>query len=279
MKKLALALIAALLLPAGASAWDRSYQPDSRGRVNFNKVTSIEVLGWKSDLDGTVRVENTGTEIDLDNDVSFSSKTRFGFRVTHVLSEKSALEFSYMKHENSGRLVKNITFDNKKFRANANMSIENSWLDLAWAYNLTRSREVDQPGRDAFYLDGMFGIKFSNSDISVSGNENSIAAARLEAGWSESYPLPYLGLNAGAQISDNLWLKGQFKLIKVNAGGYDALHNDYNLNAALRLNPNSKNTEWYADLGYRGVRYNLEGEGDKAEIKYSGPTFGLFTRF
>lgn len=92
-----------------------------------------------------------------------------------------------MKHDNSGNFVKNIT-DNKKFRANANMSIENSWLDLAWAYNLTRSKEVDQPGRDAFYLDGMFGIT-SNSDISVSGNEDSIAAGRLEAGWSESYPL------------------------------------------------------------------------------------------
>ncbi len=65
----------------------------------------------------------------------------------------------------------------------------------------------------------------------------------------------------------------------MNAGGYDALHNDYNLNAALRLNPSSTGTEWYADLGYRGVKYDLEGQGDKAEIKYSGPTFGLFVRF
>ncbi|MDD3146025.1 MAG: hypothetical protein PHD82_01875 [Candidatus Riflebacteria bacterium] len=277
MRKFALTLIAALLLPASVSAWDRSYQPANNGKMNFNKVTSIEVLGWKSDLDGKVRVENTGTEIDLDNDVSFDSENRFGFRITHVLSEKSALELSYMKHDHSGNLVKSVTFDNKTFKANAHMSLENSWFDLAWAYNLARSNNVAKDGHDAFYLDGMFGIKFSNSDISVSGVD--ALNARLEAGWSESYPLPYLGLNAGTQVSDNLWLKGSFKLIKVNAGGYDALHNDYNLNAAFRVNPNSKDTEWYIDLGYRGVKYDLEGEGDKAEIKYSGPTLGVFARF
>lgn len=277
MKKLALALVAALLIPAGASAWDRSYQPASHGKVNFNKVTSIEVFGWKSDLDGTVRVENNGTEIDLDSDVSFGTENRLGFRLTHVLSEKSALELSYMKQDHSGTITKNVTFDNKNFAANANMSLENSWFDLAWSYNLTRSKEVEQPGRDAFYLDGQFGVKFSKSDISVSGVD--ALNARLEAGWSETFPLPYLGLNAGVQVADNLWFKGNFKIIKVNAGGYDALHNDYSVNAALRLNPKAKDTEWFVDLGYRGVKYDLEGEGDKAEIKYTGPTFGLFARF
>ncbi len=278
MKKLALALVAALLLPAGASAWDRSYQPSAHGKVSFNKVTSIEVLGWKSDLDGTVRVENSGTEIDLDSDVSFGTENRFGFRLTHVLSEKSALELSYMKHDHSGNLSKTVTFDNKNFAANANMHLENSWFDLAWSYNLTRSQEVEQPGRDAFYLDGQFGVKFSKSDINVSGVDN-VLNTRLEAGWSETFPLPYLGLNAGAQVADNLWLKGNFKIIKVNAGGYDALHNDYSVNAALRLNPHSTDTELFVDLGYRGVKYDLEGEGDKAEIKYTGPTLGLFARF
>ena len=277
MKKLAALLIGALLMPMSVSAWDRSYQPEKSGRVSFNKVTSIEVFGWKSDLDGGVRIEDTGTDIDLDSDVSFSVENRMGLRITHVLNENSALEVSYMKHEHSGNLTKAVTFDNKKFKTNAYMSLENSWLDLAWAYNLTRSKETEKPGQDAFYLDGMFGVKFSNSEISVSGAD--ALNARLEAGWSESYPLPYLGLNAGTQVSDNLWVKGSFKIIKVNAGGYDALHNDYNLNAALRLNPSSTGTEWYADLGYRGVKYDLEGQGDKAEIKYSGPTFGLFVRF
>ncbi|HNX74378.1 MAG TPA: hypothetical protein PLM07_07040 [Candidatus Rifleibacterium sp.] len=277
MKKLAALLIGALLMPMSASAWDRSYQPEKSGRVSFNKVTSIEVFGWKSDLDGVVRIEDTGTDIDLDNDVSFNSENRMGLRITHVLNENSALELSYMKHEHSGNLTRAVTFDNKKFKTNAHMSLENSWLDLAWAYNLTRSKETEKPGQDAFYLDGMFGVKFSNSEISVSGAD--ALNARLEAGWSESYPLPYLGLNAGTQISDNLWVKGSFKIIKVNAAGYDALHNDYNLNAALRLNPKSTSSEWYADLGYRGVKYDLKGQGDKAEIKYSGPTLGLFVRF
>ncbi len=277
MKKLALALIASILIPVQVSAWDRSYQPGTYGKVNFNRVTSIEVFGWKADLDGTVRVEETGTEIDLDRDVSFGSETRAGMRISHVISENSALELSFIKHDHSGNLVKAVTFDNRKYQPNAHMQLENSWVDLAWSYNLTHGSEVEQKGQDAFYLDGLFGIKFSSSDIRVTGAD--AVGGRIESRWSEEYPLPYLGLSAGAQISNYVRVKGTFRVIRVNAGGYDAMHNDYNLNAALRLNPNSTGTEWYVDLGYRGVRYNLEGEGDKAEIKYSGPVFGMFARF
>ena len=109
----------------------------------------------------------------------------------------------------------------------------------------------------------MFGVKLSSTEISVTG----------------SFPVPYVGLAAGGQLADRLWLKGNFKVIKVNAGGYDALHSDYSMNAAFRLNPHVADYEWFVDLGYRGVKYNFEGQGDKAEIKYTGPTLGIFSRF
>ncbi|MDD2998320.1 MAG: hypothetical protein EOM80_01490 [Erysipelotrichia bacterium] len=276
MRKLVLALITALLLPAGASAWDRSYHPGADGRLSFNKVTSIELFGWKSDLDGTVNVEN-GTDIDLDSDVAFGTENRLGLRLSHVLSEKSAIELSYLKHDHTGSINKAVKFDNKNYQANASMRLQNSWLDLAWSYNLITSKYIDVDAHEAFYLDGVFGIKFSNSEINLTGAD--ALGGRIEESWSESFPLPYIGLAAGGQISDNVWLRGNFKVIKVNAGGYDALHNDYSINAALRLNPKSTETEWFADVGYRGVKYDLEGEGDKAEIKYTGPTLGVFARF
>lgn len=277
MKKLVLALVTALLLPVNAFAWDKSYHPDNDGKINFNKVTSIEILGWKTDLEGNVRAN--GTQIDLDKEVSIGSENRVGFRISHVLNHRASLELSYAKNDHSGNTTKAFTFENKNYKANAHMRLQNSWFDLAYAHNLTRSKQADKEGREVFYLDGIFGIKFSNAKISVSGSENTIVGAYIEENWDETFPVPYLGLSAGGQLADNLWLKGYIKYIKVNAGGADALHNDYGINLALRLNPNHKDTEWFVDLGYRGVKYDLEKDNDKADLRYSGPTFGLFARF
>lgn len=276
MRKLALTLLAALLIPAAVSAWDRSYHPAPDGMVRFNKVTSIEFFGWKTDLDGVVNIEN-GTDIDLDRDVGFGNENRFGLRISHVLSRKSALELAYFKHDHSGTINRAVRFENRNYQASANMRLQNSWLDLVWSYNLINSKEVDEQGRDAFYLDGQFGVKINSSEISVSGRD--ALGVRLEESWSEAFPVPYLGLAAGGQLSERLWLRGNLRIIKVNAGGYQAMHNDYSLNAALRMNPGKASTEWFMDIGYRGVRFNLEGEGDKAEIRYTGPTLGTFVRF
>ena len=277
MKKLVMVLIVALLLPVGAFAWDKSYHPDKFGKINFNKVTSIELLGWKNSLEGNIRVD--GTPLDLDSETTIGDESRFGFRVSHVLNHRASLEFSYMKNENSGNTTKVFKFENKEYSAGANIKLQNSWFDLAYNHNLTRAKQSDKQGREVFYLDGIFGVKFSNSEISVKGNETTVAAAYIEEKWDETFPVPYFGLAAGGQIADNLWLKGYLKYIKVNAGGADALHNDYGINLALKLNPNSKDTEWFVDLGYRGVKFDIEKDGDKADLRYTGPTFGVFARF
>lgn len=278
MKTLVMALVAALLLPGSAYAWDRSYQPDSNnGKINFNQVTSIEVLGWKTDLEGTIRVD--GTQMDLSSEVSIGSENHAGFRISHVLNHRASLELSYINNDHSGYTRKAFTFENRNYKANAHMRLENSWLDLAYAHNLTRAQQVDKEGREAFYLDGVFGVKFSNAEVTVTGNENSIANAYLKESWEEIFPVPYFGLAAGGQLAENVWLKGYLKYIKVNAAGADALHNDYGINLALKLNPKSTDTEWFVDLGYRGVKYDLQKDNDKADLRYTGPTFGFFARF
>lgn len=274
MKKLVLVLVVALLLPVGAFAWDKSYHPNNNGKINFNKVTSFEVLGWKNDLEGNIRVD--GTALDLKNGTTTGDESRYGFRLSHVLNQRASLEFSYMKNDHSGDTTTNFTFEKKTYVAGANIRLQNNWFDLAYNHNLSRSKQFDSKGREAFYLDGIFGVKFTKAEITVKGTAAGVYA---EESWDESFPVPYLGLAAGSQIGDNLWLKGYLKYIKVNAGGTDALHNDYGINLALRLNPNNKDTEWFVDLGYRGVKFDIEKDNDKADLRYTGPTFGVFARF
>jgi hypothetical protein len=57
------------------------------------------------------------------------------------------------------------------------------------------------------------------------------------------------------------------------------LHHDYGLNLALKLNPDSVDTEWFVNLGYNNVKYDVDADNDSAELKYSGPTLGLVARF
>lgn len=269
-------MVLALLIPVSGFAWDKSYQPDNAGKINFNKVTSIELLGWKNSLEGNILVD--GTPLDLDSETTMGDETRAGFRISHVLNHRASLEFSYMKNDNSGTTTKTFQFENENYKAGANIRLQNSWFDLAYNHNLTRSKQADRQSREVFYLDGIFGVKFSNAEISVKGND-TVTNAYVDEKWDESFPVPYIGLAAGGQIGDNLWLKGYLKYIKVNAGGGDAMHNDYGINLALRVNPNNKDTEWFVDLGYRGVKYDLEKDGDKADLRYTGPTFGIFARF
>lgn len=279
MKKRALALAVALLIPLSASAWDRSYQPDTQGKTNFNRVTNVELIGWQSSIGGNVEV--SGTPVDLDSDVGFGAENRFGFRISHVLSEKAALELSYMKNDHTGTVNKKIEFENKKYNANAQMRMQNSWFDVTYSHNLARAKEADKEGRELFYLDGLLGVKFSQADINVVGQSDPavIIPVRYEESWSQSFPVPYLGLAAGGQIADNIWLRGSVRYIRVNAGDIDATHADYGVNAALRLNPRAVDTEWFVDLGYRGVKYDLKNDGDKADLRYTGPTLGVLARF
>ena len=156
MKKMALVMVLALLIPVSGFAWDKSYHPDTAGKINFNKVTSIELLGWKNSLDGSIRVD--GTALDLDGETTIGDESRVGFRVSHVLNHRASLEFSYMKNDHSGTTTKVFTFENKKYQAGANIRLQNSWFDLAYNHNLTRSKQADKQGREVFYLDGIFGV-------------------------------------------------------------------------------------------------------------------------
>ena len=277
MRKLLIAAALVTLLPLNLFAWDRSYVGD-RYQAVHNRVTSVEVLGWKTNLDGNVNVD--GFNVDLDSEAGFDDENTLGLRISHVLSQKSLVTLSYIKTDFSGSINKVVTFDNNTYQAGASADIENSWLDLTYAHNLVQadSEKVNGIIKEAFYLDGLLGVKFGSAEISAAGSDNT-TGAYVEDSWSEDFPVPYIGLAAGGQLSKNVWARGYFKYISVNAGGNDALHHDYGINVALRLNPDSPDTEWFVDLGYKGVKYDVDADNDNVDLKYCGPTLGVFARF
>lgn len=276
MKRLIVALVLVVLLPAVSSAWDRSMTPDHLGRVTLNPTTTIQFMGWDTSMDGIVQVQGND-RLDLDTEADIDDKMRFGFRASHVLSKRSAIEVGYMKLDNNARVERAYTFDGTVYDANANMNLVNRWFDVAYHHNLAHSRNNEFPNRDAFYVDGTLGVKFCKSEVRVSGESAGVAAG---GSWSESYPLPYLGLSGGGQISDHFWLKGQVKYMNLKVSGVDALHQDYSINLAYKINPRSvSDAEWFVDLGYRYIKYDIEESNDRAELTYGGPTFGIFARF
>ena len=265
------------MLPLGVFATDRSIQLNDNGKdFNFNKVTSIEFFGWKSDLDGDVNVD--GLVVDLDSDANFDEENRFGFRINHVLSKKGRVSLSYAKHDHSGTINKTVTFKNQNYNAGANTQIETSWFDVTYAHMIGWGRFNDPEKPDNSYLDALVGVKISDSSINVTGFQ-PVTNARLENSWSETFPIPYIGLAGGTMLSKHFWLNGQIKYMNVNASGNDVKHFDYGIKASYQINQKHDDTQWFVELGYRNVKFDGESDNDKANFSYSGPTLGISARF
>ncbi len=275
-----LILIAVLALVATMPglAWERGFTWDSGSKIALARNTTVQIYGWKNDLFGDIDVK--GMNLDLGSEADFSAKTRLGVTLTHGFSKKNNLTLSYNSFDHSGRINKTVTFDNRNYQAGASINLKNRWFDLAWSHNFnfwSQGGTSSQEQRGGF-IDGMLGIKFSQADLDVAGYA-PVTNAYTTGSWSESFPIPYLGIAAGSQVAKNLWLDGHLKFISVNAGDGSVRSMDFDLNAALRLNPQQKDTEWFATVGYRS--FNIDGEADKDNVNvgYRGPTFGLLARF
>lgn len=279
MRKLLVVFLAMIiLLPANLEAWERSFM-GAGNKATFSHVTTVEFYGWKTNLDGNINVE--GLNVDFDSEAGIDDENRYGFCISHVFSEKSMLQLSYLKNDHSGYLKKVVTFKGRNYQAGASVRIENTWIDVAYSHNLLRADTEKRNGEDleAFYIDGMLGAKFSSAQISLAGRENSFAGAFLKNSWSQDFPIPYFGVAGGGQLGKNLWAHAFLKYMNLKGGSNAALHHDYGINVAMKLNQNSRNIEWFVDLGYRGVKYDLTSDKNKAELTYNGPTLGMFARF
>ena len=274
-----------VITAADASSKDRTAKIDNRW--------SVEVLGWNSELDGHVKIARdkdtpiTDAEgkIDLGSETSIDKKKVPGFKLSYRKGGRASFEFNWVNIEQDGHLAlmngQTKTFKGKEYGGNANFKINNAMYDLLWKYRF--SHKVEETGREKSYVAGLLGIKASKMEFSLDGNatENGVPIAGIvHESKSETIPVPYIGVEAGTYLSDNLYLKGYFRYLKLNnIKDYDAEHADYDVSLSYKLSNKDGNQDIFFDVGYRQIVYDVEGEGNDVELKYKGPYVGLEFRF
>lgn len=273
-----------VITAADASSEDRT--------AKINKRWSIEALGWNTELTGHVKIaENKNAlsqlsdangRIDLKNDTSLDKKKVPGLKLTYKHGGRSSFEFNWVNIEQDGHLNNGVQkeFKGKVYAADANFEINNSMYDLVWKYKF--SHKVEESGREKSYVAGLLGIKASDMEFTFDGNatENGNPIGRHHEARSETIPVPYIGVEAGTYLGENLYLKGYYRYLKLNnVKDYDAEHSDYDVSLSYKLSNKDGNQDIFLDAGYRQVVYDVEGKGNDVELKYKGPYVGLEFRF
>lgn len=273
-----------VITAADASSKDRT--------AKINNKWSVEALGWNSELDGHIKIaENKDAlavlndadgRIDLKSDTSLDKKKVPGLKLAYRHGGRASFEFNWVNVEQDGHLNNglNKTFRGKVYAADANFKINNEMYDLVWKYRFTH--KVEETGREKSYVAGLFGIKASKMEFTFDGNatENGVNIGNHHESKSETIPVPYLGVEGGTYLGENLYLKGYFRYLKLNnIKDYDAEHADYDVSLSYKLSNKDGNQDIFFDVGYRQVVYDVEGKGNDVELKYKGPYVGLEFRF
>ncbi len=277
-----------VITAADASSKDRTAKIDNRW--------SVEVLGWNSELNGHIAIARNeddlaralanNARIDLKDDTSIDKKKVPGFKLAYRKGGRASFEFNWVKIDQDGHLANNIRreFKGKVYGADgtANFEINNSMFDLLWKYKF--SHKIEESGREKSYVAGLLGIKASKMEFSFDGRAMDIDGVtplgEVHESKSETIPVPYIGVEAGTYLGDNLYLKGYFRYLKLNnIKDYDAEHSDYDVSLSYKLSNKDGNQDIFLDVGYRQVIYDVEGDGNDVELKYKGPYVGLEFRF
>ncbi len=274
-----------------------AYSKDRTAKIN--KKWSIEALGWNTELTGHVAVADNenllaqagaNARIDLENDTSLDKKKVPGFKLAYNNGGRSSVEFNYAKIDQDGNLNVGIQreFKGKIYGAagTANFEINNTMFDLLWKYRF--SHNVEESGREKSYVAGLLGVKASKMEFTFDGQATIAGAGAGPAAPAQQYhedenetiPVPYIGVEAGTYLSDNLYLKGYIRYLKLNnVKDYDAEHADYDISLSYKLSNKDGNQDIFFDVGYRQISYDVEGDGKDVELKYKGPYFGLEFQF
>lgn len=273
--------IICLMIQPSLFAWEKSLHPATAYRQRSFRgwtsepVSTVSFNAWRTGLEGDVNID--GLNLDLEDEADFGAKTRFGVNLSHAFSLRSSVSLAYNSLDHSGHTTRGVTFQKQNYQPNASIRIKNYWFDVKYSHLLSVWGDAAKREENGSFIDALAGIKFVNTELNVSGRDalNGI----ISGGWDQNFPVPYIGLGAGGQLSDNIWLRGEIKYMSINAGGGNIRHHDVDIGAAIRLNPGSRSSEWYATLGYRNFHMRGEKDEDLARIGYRGPTFGIMGKF
>ena len=107
-----------------------------------------------------------------------------------------------------------------------------------------------------------------------------VAGVPQSTSYSETFPVPYIGVEAGTYLGENLYLKGYYRFLKLDGiKDYDAKHADFDISLSYKLSNKDCDQDLFVDVGYRQVSYDVDGKGNDVELKYKGPYVGLEFRF
>ena len=222
----------------------------------------LEVRGWLAEIDGNLRLQEgeRGTDILLPDVLGFDSEETLEFRLTWRLAGPLVLRFGYMPLGYSGdtTLSEELEFGGIVFPIEINVSskldIEYGRLGVGWLIEAA----------EKFHIGPMLEIKGMRTEAELSGSILSIplitARESVDAGFLsigglfDAAPIAKLhivgevfyspGLDLGEMIEAEVGLKFiPIKMLSISAG-------------------------------YRLIDFDLENDGDKLDLEFSGPYLG-----
>ena len=252
---------------------------EERRTAKVGKKWNITALGWESKLTGHVKIAEdkdhpeTGEIIDLEKDTrGIDKETVPGVKVEYKATNRSSFCFNWVKADQDGYINVSKNFKGKNYQADANFEINNSMFDLAWNYRLAHN--VEACGREKSYVSAMLGVKASDMEFRLSGKDEFNNT--ISEDYSKTLPVPYIGLEFGSYLNDNMYFKGLVRYLKLDdIKDYDIKHCDYDVALSYKLNGKNCDKDLFIDVGYRQIVFDVDGEGNDVELKYKGPYVGL----
>lgn len=268
--------------PVADSVITESKNDQGNDIININRRWKFQLLSWDTKLTGHVQISdddnvNKADKITFGKDISFSKEKIPGFRASYAWGGRTTFELSYANQDHDGKLSVPRKFNGKNFKLDASLRLQNEWVDLAWVRKLSHS--FNEEGHEKSYFSGIFGIKVNYTNIELTNPVTAGLTLGARAEWAEAIPIPYLGIEGGLLMGKSLWLKANCRIFKLNYDEYSAEHHDYIVNVAYRLNEQNKNQDWFFNVGYRDVNYDISGDGDEVLIEYKGPIVGVDVHF
>lgn len=240
---------------------------DRQPAIKENRLT-IGVIGWNSDLEG--KIEAKGMSLGLADDTDIDAQTSLALSAHWKLSEKDQLSIDYSQFDHKGSLNKTVNFDTLDYTAGASINEQTSFTDVGLSRLLTKSEQ------DSWKL--LYGLKFSHIFMSLA-QPTPKGAQTGEI--KQNFTIPYLGIEGNTKLSDNISLNGSIKYLSLSQSGSNDRLTDFYVGLLFGRDYAKRptETEWYGTLGYRFFLFQGKAYNDSSEVSYSGPTFGLESRF
>ncbi|MBF0544262.1 MAG: hypothetical protein HQM08_07510 [Candidatus Riflebacteria bacterium] len=229
---------------------------------------AIGAQGWHTNLSGNIHAK--GMDLDFGNETNIGEQTSLTLNGTWKLSEKDQLRFNYTHFDHNGTIGKMVTFNQLLFNSGASIDGNTRFFDLGFSRLLN--------GKECCSWKFLYGVEFSRMFVRLA---QPMPAGTRAAELTTNFEIPYLGIEGNTKLSKNLKLNGSVKLSAINQSNTEAKLADLEMSFLFGRDYTQEpgEFEWYGLLGYRLFKLHGEIENDTANIRYSGPIFGIEIKF